>query len=333
MAQRYQEALAVEAQMAAVAERERVLRGSQEQLRERVVRQQTVLAEVERQLVALAGIEAPLCPLCEQPLSAAHRSDVRARSLERQSTLSLAAEQERVALAEQEQLLAAAGQERQRLEAVWRRLPRLAEVVAAEQAVAECSREVAELAAERQQLAGEVAGLAEVRAALAALDDPRTRRVLAAQKAARRAALEQELFAAVERLGTVRAQLQVLGIELEAAGDLDLAQQQNALALRQHAAAYQAVLSHYQLAERRGERCKIAEQSLEMLRQAERDLAASRLSFDEALALFDQSSYQQVQTEERALRQQLGSLSASLSLLTRAQTEEEARVNSLRAEQ
>jgi exonuclease SbcC len=72
---------------------------------------------------------------------------------------------------------------------------------------------------------------------------------------------------------------------------------------------------------------------MELLRQAERDLAASRLSFDEALALFDQDTYQQVQTEERALRQQLGSLSASLSLLTRGQAEEEAQVNSLRAEQ
>jgi exonuclease SbcC len=333
VAQRYQEALAVEEQMTEVAEQERVLRGRQEQLRERVVRQRTVLAEVERQLVALAGIEAPLCPLCEQPLSAAHRSEVRARSLERQSVLALAADQDRVALAEQEQALAAAGQERQRLEAVWRRLPRLAEVTAAEQAAAEYSREAAELAAERQQLAGEVAGLAEVRTALAALGDPRTRRVLAAQKAARRVALEQELSAAVERLSTVRAQLQALGIELEAAGDLDLAQKQNAVALRQHAAAYQAVLSHHQLAERREQRCKLAEQSVELLRQAERDLAASRLSFDEALALFDQDTYQQVQTEERALRQQLGSLSASLSLLTRGQAEEEAQVNSLRAEQ
>jgi exonuclease SbcC len=309
------------------------LRATLDQAREEVARTQAELAALEEQSSALRDIDTPLCPICEQPLTAEHRSEMLARNAARATDLrrALAAAQNGAAAHQQE--ISTLEEERTRLQREWTQLPRENELTDAAQALAEADVELARGAAERQALAAQVGGLDALRQALAGLHDPRSRSAVASARAAQRPQIETQL--AQTQTQQTEAQRQIAAIEqaLAALGDLDEALAENSAQLRLHNEAYQAVLTNRQTAAALPRAVAEVAEIAQTLEAAHAASAITRAELKVATQQFDLANYQQVLLDDRAMREELGSLSASIRLLHEAQTQDEAHLQTLHDDQ
>jgi exonuclease SbcC len=326
-------ALVVEAQGKEVEQRLVEMRVELEQMREQAVWLRSEIATVEEQSAALEDIAAAVCPVCEQPLTADHRADMLARNQARLIALRRQIEEQQAVLSDQERTIASLETERAQLQREWNKLPREAEEIEAGAGLVEAERELAALRAERQQIAADTTDLLQLRRALADLNDPRSRSLVASARAAQRLTLETQL--AVEQQRQREAQIQGAALEesVRAIGDLDSALQETAVALREHNAAYQAVLSNRQIAESLPHRrAELAEVDAARQRTAA-ELAAMRVELECATKQFDLSHYQQLLLDDRKMREELGGLSTKLTLMRRLQVEDETHLQALRDEE
>lgn len=326
-------ALVVEAQEKEATQRLEELRIGLEQMREQVVWLRSELATVEEQSAALQDIAAAVCPVCEQPLTAEHRAEMLTRNQERLVALRRQSEEQQTVLSEQERAITALETERTQLQREWNKLPRETEEIEAAAGLAETERELAALGAERRQLAAEIADLLPLRRALADLNDPRSRSLVASSRAAQRPTLEAQLAAEQQRQREAQIRSAAMEESLRAIGDLDGDLQENAAALREHNPAYQAVLSNRQIAEslphRRSELAEV-----EAARQrTTAELAAMRVELEYATKQFDLLHYQQLLLDDRKMREELGGLSAKLTLMRKLQAEDETHLQALRDEE
>ena len=187
--------------------------------------------------------------------------------------------------------------------------------------------------AARQALAQQVTGLDAVRQALAALHDPRSRSAVASAHAAQRPQIERELAQAQAQQTEARRQIAELEEALTALGDLDHALAENGAQLRLHNEAYQAVLTNRQTAASLARAIAELTEIAQALETAHTLSATVRAELKVATEQFDLANYQQVLLDDRTMREELGSLSASIRLLHEAQTQDEAHLQTLRADQ
>ncbi len=326
-------ALVIEAQEKEATQRLEEIRIELEQMREQVVWLRSEIATVEEQSAALEDIAAAVCPVCEQPLTADHRAEMLTRNRERLAALRRRIEEQQAVLGELERTVASLETERTQLQREWNKLPRETEEIEAAAGLTETERELAALRTERQQIDAETADLLPLRRALADLNDPRSRSLVASSRAAQRPTLEAQL--AAEQQHQREAQLQSAAVEesLRVIGDLDGDLQENAAALREHNAAYQTVLSNRQIAESLPHRrAELAEVEAARQRTAS-ELAAMRVELEYATKQFDLSHYQQLLLDDRKMREELGGLSAKLALMRRLQAEDETHLQALRDEE
>lgn len=323
----------VEAEGQETTQRLTALRADQEHARERLARLRSEIDAVEQQSTALKNIATARCPVCEQPLADTHRLAMLDRNGEQLAALRDGLAEQQAAITAQEREITALEETRTRLQREWRTLPRAEELANVTQAVAEAERELAEASAMRSHLAEQVGALADERAALAALNDPRSRSAVAAARAGQRPALENQLAGEQARQAALRAEADAVEAALKAAGDLEGALEANAAALRQHNAAYQALLTNRQVAESLSQRTAELTEIDGLLQRTDAEIARTRAELVSAIERFDLTRYQQLLLDDRTMREEIGRLSASLSMLRAVQTQEEAQRAALRAEE
>ncbi|RLT32287.1 MAG: SMC family ATPase, partial [Chloroflexi bacterium] len=165
-----------------------------------LARQQTQLARqqaegdgLRQQIASLQQADGALCPVCEEPLSDEHRTELLARNSQRLNELEKARKATQKAIAETEQSLRQAQAEVKKQQTALRRLPRADEVAGAEERLVAVRASLAAAEKLQNELAAAPAQVAGARAALTALDNPRQKRDFASQRAARRGQVEETL--------------------------------------------------------------------------------------------------------------------------------------------
>jgi hypothetical protein len=220
-------------------------------------------------------------------------------------------------VAARQQEIAVESRANARLQREWTQLPRESELAELAQALAEVDAEIAADTDGCAALAAQVEGLAALRQRLAALDDPRSRSAVASAQAAQRPQLETRLKR--ERSKQIAAEQQIETIDQELA--------RWAISTRRwlktpsncaHSAAYQTVLTHRQLAATLPD---AAAEVAELSRLWKRHICAcgKPRGLKVAVEQFDQEHYQRVLLDDRKMREELGSLSASIRLMLEAQ--------------
>ncbi|HHY55573.1 MAG TPA: SMC family ATPase [Chloroflexi bacterium] len=327
-----EQARAVAAQGQALNSRLAELRTTLEAAQTQVTLIGAELATLEQQSQALRDITAARCPVCEQPLTPDHRAEMLARNEAQDTELRRQLTEVQRTLATLQQELADGEAERTRLQHTWAQLPRESELADLAQMLAEIEAEIATASAARAELATQVAALDGLRQALAALGDPKSRSAVASAQAAQRPQIETQLLSERSKQAAALQQIEQIDQALAALGDLDQALAENANQLRTHSAAYQAVLTHRQLAATLPAAIAELTEIEQALQIADNRLTESRSKLKVAIAQFDQENYQQVLLDDRKLREELGSLSASLRLLQEAQAQDAKQVEALRVE-
>lgn len=291
------------------------------------------LAALEQQSQALRDIDTARCPVCEQPLTDAHRREMlvrnQARSEELQRQL---AEVQRTETAHQQEI-ASGEAERTRLQRDWAQLPRESELADLARTLAEVDAEIVADTGGRAALGVQIAALEPLRQALAALGDPKSRSVVANAQAAQRPQLETQLKAEHSKQAAAQQQIERVDQALAALGDLDQALAENAQHLRTHSVAYQSVLRHQQLAATLPNTIAELAEVEQALETASARLADSRRGLKVAVEQFDQNSYQRVLLADRKMREEIGSLAASIRLMHEAQMRDTEQAATLRSDQ
>lgn len=290
------------------------------------------LATLEQQSQALRDVASARCPVCEQPLTTEHRAEMLARNQVQDEELRRQLAEVQRTLAALEQELADGEAERMRLQQAWAQLPRESELADLAQTLAELDTEVTTATTARAELAMQIAALDELRQALTALGDPKSRSAVASAQAAQRPQLEAQLVHERSRQAAAQQQIEQLDQALAALGDLDQALAENTQQLRTYSAAYQTVLMHRQLAATLPDAIAELTEVEQALQIASKRLAESRGNLKVAVAQFDQENYQKVLLDDRKLREELGSLSASIRLMQEAQAQDVRQAEALRGE-
>lgn len=279
----------------------------------------------KEQSTVLQQVAVAQCPVCEQPLTEAHRQQLLHRNEERLSTLRNQYKTEQQQIKLDEQTLQTQQNEIKQLEQTLRTLPRAGEeqrvqqeLSAAQMAFSESQKRVAELAAAPIQVQ-------ELQARLAALGDPRQQTAIAAATIARRPALMQQQTQLTEAIAQLRGQLTTIQTALAAYQHLDEELGQVAAALKEHLHAYQAVLGHQQLADTYAMRAADLARLQELQATATQEVARQTAAFHAVQAQFDQKEYATLLAREQMLLSQQGGLQTQITMLqkeqSRAQTE------------
>ena len=308
------------------------LRAELERAREQATLTGAELAALAQQSQALRDIAAPVCPVCEQSLTDAHRHEMLARNQARYAELQRQATTWQQNIAERQQAITAGEAERTRLQREWAQLPRESELAELSQTLAEVDAEIAADTTTRTALAAQLGDLATLHAALAALDDPKRRSAVANAQIAQRPQLETELARERSKLAAAQQQIAAIDQALAALGDLNQALATNAAQLREHSAAYQAVLINRQVAAGLPHSIADLTEAEQALEKASLQMAAIYVDLKVAMEQFDLAAYQQVLLDDRKMREELGSLAASIRLLKTAQVHDAAQVQALHAD-
>jgi exonuclease SbcC len=285
---------------------------------------------IKRQNEALADVTTARCPVCEQPLAEEQRTALLSRNSQRLAELRAEYKAARDALQATETTLKRYEAERHQLQQQIMRLPRADEQ---ERAGQELAQATAALDAARQRaelLATAPAATEQLRAQLTQLNDPRSRHAIAAATAARRAPREAEQSRLQEQLSAQEAQLNAHQTELTRFADLDRALDQVRAELRQHEAAYQAVLTHRQLAATVEQRAADVKRLVTLHQQAQEEASHVEDELRSAESRFDLAEYQQVLGQEQQIRTQLAQLQTELRLLEQQQDVDQQEIASLR---
>ncbi|RIK44162.1 MAG: hypothetical protein DCC55_03430 [Chloroflexi bacterium] len=287
--------------------------------KEREIASKNAADIIKRQNDTLADVTTARCPVCEQPLAEEHRTAMLSRSAQRLAELRAEHKQVQDEVRAAEATVKAYEAERQQLQQRLLRLPRSDERERAEQELAQAT---AALGTARERMAALSAApetSERLRGQLAELGDPRSQHAVAAATAARRGPREAEQRQLQAQLAAQEHQLNEHQRELARFGELDAALDAVRAELRQHEAAYQAVLTHRQLAATVEQRAADVERLVALHRQAQEEAHHVEVDLRAAEAQFDQTDYQQTLGQEQQLRAQLAQIQTELRLLEQQQ--------------
>ena len=288
---------------------------------------------IKQQSATLADIATAVCPTCEQPLTPAHRTAMLARNDQRLAELRLRHGEGEAKLKRADADMKAREEEQKRLNQELRALPRPDELENILRTLENLAREQETALTTRQALDAAPVQVEALTTGLEALGNPRQQSILAAQQAAKRPAVEQQLAQVREQTATAHRQLAAIEQELTNFADLDDAMAAVAADLAAHQSAYQTVLSHRRLADGVETLAAAAAGIRDEIVQAEivaGDLAASLTN---ARARFDPAEYEQFAAKEKMLRNEQGGLQTRGEMLRSEQARDEAEIAALRAQQ
>lgn len=298
--------------------------------KEQVIASKNAADHIQRQNDALVDVSTARCPVCEQPLAAEHRTAMLNRNAQRLAELRAEHKAAQNQVRAAEATLKAHEAERKQLQQQLLRLPRADERERAEQELAQATTALDAALAQVDALAAAPAASEQLRIQLAELADPRSRHAVATATAARRGARIAEQQQLQGQLTSQERQLNEHKGELARFGELDAALDTVRAELRQHEAAYQAVLTHRQLAATVEQRAADVERLATLHRQAQEEAHHIEADLRAAEAQFDQADYQQALGQEQQLRAQLTQLQTELRLLEQQQAVDQKEIAALR---
>ena len=284
---------------------------------------------VKEQIDRLEDIKTAVCPVCEQPLTPQHRDELLTRNAE---TLTELRAQYRTARGQVTDFEGQLKAHQARAKQLQRDLLKLARPDEAEKARAELQRAqqaLVEATAQVTQLAGAADQVAALQAKLAELGDPRSRSRVASVRAEQAATVKAKLADLRRHVADGRRTLAELAGQLAAFDDLDARVDAVAATLKEHRAAYQAVIEHRRqadaLATRAAELAELVQAEAAVLAELE---AAEQLR-QAAAAKFDADAYAAATVREQELRQLVGSLRAQQTMLDESQQREQQEIATL----
>ncbi len=270
------------------------------------------LAQVREQTETLRSAKEAACPVCEGPLTAEHRAELLERNRTREEELEGALEALRNRQGALEGARQSLGARLEEHRARLRTLPRPAEAVQLRDQIAEQREAITALEEEIAKLSGAPTRVDGLLAELEALGDPRRRHARAADVAARRHVVEEELGRAREQAGGLSGEVSLLQEQLTAHEGLDQRIETQRQRRAAHSAAHQQYVSHIREARRRDElRTRAAEQEQALAAtRAERDrLARER---DQVAENYDPEAYHELETAYDELRGAIAALDEGL---------------------
>ena len=295
----------------------------------------TVAAELkatEEQTAQLDAVESARCPVCEQPLGAEERAHLLERNRYRMAALREQEAALRRAAGDRQRALDDADKERTSLQREWSRLPREAELAEIAQALAAGAAELAAAQQERDRLSATVAAAEPLRSQLLALGDPHRRSTIAATQAAQRPALAAQIERAAATVQAAETKIAEAERALSEVAGIDEAVERVAQLLAAHGAAYQAVLTHRQLAEGRQRRAGDVTELERQVETARAEIAKTEEQLTEASGNFDRGKHERVLLSEQNARAEAGGLRARIDLLEAAQEREKAAIAALQTD-
>ncbi len=177
--------------------------------------------KVKEQNAQLETIEAPLCPVCEQPLTDSHRADLMERNAVQLDEMRAAYGGQQEQIKQKTEQLEATQKRLRNLNEQLRKLPRQSELDEVTQAIETFRAEIAALQTEVDGLSDAPAQSQEIQAQLNALGNPREQAAVAQATANRRAAIEAGRAQIEERIARSMRDLKEIEAALSAFADLD----------------------------------------------------------------------------------------------------------------
>lgn len=295
--------------------------------------QKTTADALKKQISALHSVETATCPVCEQPLTAAHRTEMIERNEQQLNQLRGEYRQINAAIKEHQQREQATLTELETIDKEIRRLPRAEELENARADLARQTASMAELQAQVEEGQDTEARRAQIEKALSDLNNPRQRSAIAADTARRRPQVEQKIAELENECAAQEQTLATLQTQREEFGDLDATLSQLERTLEEHEPAYQAVLTHRKLAESIPQHTATVESLSEQRTQATQEMERLAKEISTVESQFNAARYHQVVEEEQQLRTAAGRLEAQLTLLCADQERDQQTVEQLRTQQ
>ncbi len=278
-----------------------------------------------------ASETSPICPICEQPLSAEHRERLlqrlRKRWVELTEASQAAAEAVRKAEAERVQARATLSQQEQTLRA----LPRQNAVETAERELADLKSQLTEASETVEALSQAPQRLGQLQEAMQALDNPRRRRDAAIQQAQGRGRVEEALQLQRAQAEQKRLALAELDERMAEFSDLDT-----------ETARISSQLGKFQTADDLYRRNQAAAEALSQRQEevagSEKALEAAQVRYEdgqEQLAAssreFDEERFQEAETQVDESRERSARLEADLGQWRERLFRAEEEISQLRA--
>jgi exonuclease SbcC len=316
----------------------RTAEGQSETLQGEVERARTLMNElkpradlIKEQTAKLADVQTAVCPVCEQPLTAAHRTALLERNNHKLAELRQSYAEAQRQVREQDALLQEQKATLQKLTEELMALPRPEEVTTAHQELTRAQADCIEAQAQVEQLAAAPAHVLDLKAQLDALDNPQQRHAIAAEQTRRRGQVEQQLGVVHRQLEAARNRLHELETALAAFAGLDEQTEAVAASLKQHQAAYQAVLLNQRVAETLPNKQKEVATSTQTLAAHQQTVDTLNQELAQASARFDGEAYRQLAIRGQELQGQIGDLQAQLRMLRQRQEQDEQEIAELRS--
>ena len=301
--------LALAGAEAEVTAQQAVLAEQQTQL----ARQQAEGDTLRKQIAGLQQADGAACPVCEEPLTDEHRKALLARNSQRLNELEQARKAGQSASAEAEQALRQAQAEVKNQQTALRRLPRADEVRGAEERLAVARTSLAAAEKQEAELSAAPAQVAEVKAALTALGNPRQQRDFAAKSADRRPQTERALAGQQKILSEGKVKADALQSQMDVFAGLDEEQERVAAAIAQNRSADDLFRRNQQAAAALPGRQQEATDGETLLAASQERLDESTRTLTAREAGFDETVYQSTAAEEQTLGNRAGGLEGQLA--------------------
>lgn len=309
------------------------LRQEISELQQALAGQKTTADSLKKQIDALASVETATCPVCEQPLTAAHRTEMVQRNEQHLDELRTAYREASASLKELQKSEKTAVAQLDALDKKIRQLPRAEEVESVRTEIARYETAQAQLQAQIDEGRDIEQKRSQLEETLAALNDPRQRSAIAADTARRRPQIEEQIAALQNESAAQQQTLDKLQTQLEEYEDLGQAIANVESQIEQHGAAYQAVLTHQKLAESIPQHTAMVESLSQEQQRTENEIRKLVKEIAHVEGQFDAARYHAAVEQEQRLRTDAGRLEAQLSLLRTDQQRDESEVEQLRTQQ
>ena len=289
--------------------------------------------EYKEQQKLLEKSETATCPVCEQALTAQHRSATLAHIALRIEELRVQYKAQSAASTAAEKAIQSQQTELQLAQQRLRQLPRQAELTGLQEQLTRTQADLQAAQAVVQQVDNAPATIAQLESKLAALGNPRQQSALASEQVRQKVAVEERTRQTLAQLAQQQKELARLHTQLEPYATVDATLQVVQKSLQQYEADYRAVLTNQQLAQAVEVRAKALAMQAEALIQAQAEHVRLQGELQQVVANFDAAELQRVSNLEQQLRSQLGALQNQVKMLQRQQRQEDQELAELRSQQ
>lgn len=326
-------AAALEEQSQGAQARLLVLRSEIDDCKDALAQVRSAANLLKKQNETLQEITTATCPVCAQPLTAEHRTQVMTQNEQQLALLRLEYKRQSDQVKMLEDALKAQDANLQMLQQQMLRLPRPEELAQVRNEVAVVEEMLHAAQSQVEQLLAAPHQVETLNQQLAALGDPKRQHAVAAATTQRRPQLEAQQARLQKGLSTVQQQLDQCIEKLAHFAGLDAALEAVQVELQQNERAYQIVLTNQQVAETVETRVAEVTELRTLHTMAQEELQQAQKELLDLEARFDRDELQRILAEEQQLTGQLGGLHTALTLLRRDQERDEAALRELQRQQ